>query len=258
MQHKISVVIPTYNEGAHIARLIEDIHHKSAGLTYEIIVADGGSTDTTVEAVSQCDAILVHAHTKGRGAQLNAGAKAAHGNLLFFMHADSQPPENFLQDVVKAVEAGYTAGCFRLKFDSNNWFIRANAWFTRFNIDAVRFGDQGLFVTRKMFDKAGGYRDDHLLMEDQEIVLRLKKHKARFKVLKKSMITSARKYEENGALNLQYHFFIIWWNYYRGKSQDELVRIYNKRILDQKMDEPNDAIKELQPNLQPEPSAPRQ
>lgn len=237
MRNKISVIIPTFNEGDHISNLISEIKRQSIGLDYEIIIADGGSTDNTIQSVLFSKATLIKSPRKGRGAQLNAGAEAATGDVLFFMHADSKPPATFLHHVLSAVNSGYDAGCFRLRFDSNHWFLKANAWFTRFNIDAVRFGDQGLFVTRELFDKTGGYRNDHIVMEDQEMVIRLKKFGARFKVLKDAMTTSARKYEENGPVKLQYHFFIIWWNYYRGRSQEELVRLYKKRILDNKIEE---------------------
>ncbi|WP_417612224.1 TIGR04283 family arsenosugar biosynthesis glycosyltransferase [Owenweeksia hongkongensis] len=244
MHNKISVIIPTYNEGDHIANLISEIKRHSVGLDCEIIVADGGSIDETAESVLTTTATLVRSSKKGRGAQLNAGAEKATGNILFFLHADSQPPEKFLHDVLEAVKSGHNAGCFRLKFDSNHWFLKANAWFTRFNVNAVRFGDQGLFVTRELFDKTGGYRSDYILLEDQEMVIRLKKFGAQFKVLKKSMTTSARKYLENGVISLQLNFFIIWWNYYLGKSQAELVKIYKKRILDTKIQEEDATPKE--------------
>lgn len=235
MNRTISVVIPTFNESKGITALISYLRKSSPGIDHEIIVVDGGSTDGTIEKVLQTNCTLIESTRKGRGVQLNEGAAAAQGDVLVFIHADSRPPANYLYYILQALENDFDAGCFRLKFDSNNWFLKANAWFTRFNINAVRFGDQGLFVTREQFEKNGGYRNDHIVMEDQEIVRRLRRHGARFKVLPHSMLTSARKYDKNGAVYLQYIFFLVWLNYYRGRSQEELIRLYKKRIKDSKI-----------------------
>ncbi len=237
MSTLISIIIPTYNEVGNISHLISAIRTSTIGVEYEIIVADGGSTDGTLQEVLLSKAKLVKSSVKGRGAQLNYGAKSASGEILFFLHADSQPPINLLHHIQNAVEEGYDAGCFRLKFDSSNWFLRANAWLTRFNIDAVRFGDQGLFVTRELFEKTGGYRNDMVVLEDQEMVKRLRRFGARFKVIPDYITTSARKYIDNGPVKLQFAFLLVWINHQRGKSQKELVRIYKNRIKDTRINE---------------------
>ncbi len=237
MSTVISIIIPTFNEVENISPLISSIRTSTIGVEYEIIVADGGSTDGTLQKILLSNCKLVKSPTKGRGAQLNFGAKSAAGQILFFLHADSIPPVNLLHHIQKAVAQGYDAGCFRLKFDSDNWFLRANAWLTRFNVDAVRFGDQGLFVTRELFEKTGGYRNDMVVLEDQEMVKRLKRFGARFKVIPDYITTSARKYIENRPVKLQYAFLLVWINHQRGKSQKELVRIYKNRIKDTRINE---------------------
>ncbi len=237
MSTTISIIIPTYNEVGNISRLISAIKTSSIGVPFEIIVSDGGSTDGTLQEVMQSKVKLVKSAAKGRGAQMNYGARNATGEVLFFMHADSKPPINVLHQIQEALKQGYDAGCYRLKFDSDNIFLRANAWLTRFNVDAFRFGDQGLFVTRELFEKTGGYRNDMVVLEDQEMVKRLKRFGARFRIIPDYMLTSARKYIENGPVKLQFAFLLVWINHKRGKSQKELVRLYKNRIKDTRINE---------------------
>ncbi|GAA3966244.1 TIGR04283 family arsenosugar biosynthesis glycosyltransferase [Hymenobacter antarcticus] len=172
----ISIIIPTYNEAAGLPALLR--HLRQAGAqpraSFEIIIADGQSTDATAALARQAGVRVLHCPTKGRAAQLNHGARHAAGSILYFLHADTYPPAGFLHDIRRAVAAGYGCGCYRLAFDMPHWFLRANAWFTRFNVEAVRFGDQSLFVRKDVFERAGGYREDFLIMEDQEITRRLR------------------------------------------------------------------------------------
>jgi hypothetical protein len=116
-----------------------------------------------------------------------------------------------------------------LSFDHDHWFLKANCWFTRFNIDDIRFGDQSLFVTKEKFRKAGSFCEKHIVLEDQHLIKRLKKND-HFKVIKKPVITSARKYLENGIYKTQGIFFIIYFMYRLGFSQQRLVAFYRKLI----------------------------
>ncbi|MFN2440155.1 MAG: hypothetical protein ABR503_13210, partial [Chitinophagaceae bacterium] len=131
-------------------------------------------------------------------------------------------------------KTGTKSGCFRLSFDSNHWFLKANAWFTRFNVNAVRFGDQSLFVVKDVFEKAGAFREDLLMMEDQEIIHRLK-NQGKFRVLKDVVKTSARKYLDNGVYRMQGIFYRLWAMYYLGFSQEKLLQIHRKRIRNPKL-----------------------
>ncbi|MFC7669622.1 hypothetical protein ACFQT0_21320 [Hymenobacter humi] len=140
----------------------------------------------------------------------------------------------FLHHIRAAVAAGYGCGCFRLAFDERHWFLQANAWFTRFNVAAVRFGDQSLFVTKRVLEQAGGYREDLIIMEDQEIIGRLLRH-ARLRVLPATVLTSARKYRENGVFRLQGVFFLLTLLYRLGAAQPLLLRIYRGLIRQSKL-----------------------
>ncbi|UOQ77076.1 hypothetical protein MUN84_21920 [Hymenobacter sp. 5516J-16] len=107
--------------------------------------------------------------------------------------------------------------------------MRLNAWFTRFDVDLIRFGDQSLFVTRSVFERAGGYREQLLVMEDQEIIGRLRQQ-APFRVLSQAVVTSARKYRENGVFRLQAIFTLIATLHWLGVSQPTLVNLYRRLI----------------------------
>ncbi|HEV7330870.1 MAG TPA: TIGR04283 family arsenosugar biosynthesis glycosyltransferase [Flavisolibacter sp.] len=231
----ISVVIPTFNEVQCIAHTIRTLRENDrAGLIVQIIISDGGSTDGTLESAKSEGAIVIMSPRKGRAAQMNAGALAATGEVLYFLHADTLPPTNFTGDIADAVQNGFSAGCFRLSFDHSHWFLRANCWFTRFDVDAIRFGDQSLFVQKKIFTEMSGFCEKHVVMEDQEIIKRLKK-KIRFTVLKKSVITSSRKYLENGIYKTQAIFFVIYFMYRLGYPQHQLISTYRKLIRQDKL-----------------------
>lgn len=200
----------------------------------EIIVSDGGSTDNTVAIAKSEGVKTVLSPSKGRAAQMNFGATVAEGTILYFLHADTIPPHGFTTDIQKAVANGIDAGCYRLAFDYNHWFLKANCWFTRFNIDAIRFGDQSLFVTRIKFSEAGGFCEQHIVLEDQYIVKRLKQ-KARFVVIQRAVTTSARKYLQNGIYKTQGVFFIIYCMYRLGYSQQKLLTTYRRLITQDKL-----------------------
>lgn len=229
-----SIIIPTFNEASQIKQTISKTLAAKGAHPAEIIVADGGSTDDTVAIAKECGAITLLSGRKGRGAQMNTGAAAAKGDILYFLHADSIPPKNFAANIIRARNAGAISGCFRLTFDYKHWFLQANCWFTRFNVNAVRFGDQSLFITKDVFYKTGGFKEDLVVMEDQEIIHRIKKH-GKFKVMNAAITTSARKYRVNGIYKMQLIFFRIWLLYYLGYSQDHLLKLYKFLIRQHKL-----------------------
>ena len=231
----ISVIIPTFNEESHIQATIRRlIEYDEANLITEIIVADGGSTDHTVNAAKAERAKVLISPAKGRAAQMNFGASMASGEVLYFLHADTVPPPGFTRDIHEAIRRGFDAGCYKLSFDHKHWFLKVNCWFTRFDVDAIRFGDQSLFVRKDKFKTTGGFCEKHIVMEDQELIKRLKKV-SRFTIIQKPVLTSARKYLENGIYKTQMIFFTIFFMYKLGYSQQKLLSTYRKLINQDKL-----------------------
>lgn len=231
----ISIIIPTYNEEKNIASTIDCLwKHSDAGHIREIIVADGQSNDNTIKIALEAEAKVLISPKKGRAAQMNFGASRAQGKILYFIHADTLPPPGFSKDILKAYQKGFKCGCFMLSFDRSHWFLKAHSWFTRFNNTYFRFGDQSLFVEKALFDKIKGFDEKLIVCEDQEIIKRLT-HYARFTVIKKAVTTSARKYMENGVYKTQGVFYLIYFMYKAGYSQQRLVRTYRRLMRQNKI-----------------------
>lgn len=225
----ISIIIPVLNEESVIGPLIGELRDRQSGYVKEIIVVDGGSEDETVARARKAGARVISDTRRGRSRQMNRGAEEATTGLLYFLHADSIPPPEFDRLILEEYGDQCRAGCFQLAFDSTHPLLNMYAWFTRFDLNAFRFGDQSLFVSRALFFEIGGYRDHLIVMEDNEIVRRLKRH-TRFKIIPQKVVTSARKYEEIGAVKLQLIFSLIYVLFHIGYSQELLVSIYQRFI----------------------------
>lgn len=233
MLSSLSIIIPTYNEAESIGALLGYLR-QHAGPGTEVLVVDGGSSDDTANVAARAGAAVLLSPRKGRAAQLNYGAAQARGEVLYFLHADSYPPPAFAADIARALTQGYASGCYRLAFDHPHWFLRFSAWTTRFPFTFLRFGDQSLFVRRPLFAQLGGYREDLQVMEDQEIVARLRRA-GRFRLLPGAVTTSARKYLANGVFRLQGIFTLIVLLYWAGVSQPRLVKLYRRLIRQGKL-----------------------
>jgi rSAM/selenodomain-associated transferase 2 len=226
---KISVIIPVLDEAHRLDALLTELLKRAVtdSLT-EIIVVDGGSQDGSPEVAGR-HGVRVLESPKGRARQMNAGAKAAKGELLYFLHADSLPPEGYDRWILKAMERGPQAGCFRLRFDPPHWFLDAFAWCTRINHPLCRGGDQSLFVPRSWFRICGGYDESFRIYEDNEFIGRLYR-KFSFRVIPAYVTTSSRRYEREGIFRLQYHYSIIHLKRLLGASPEALYTYYRKHI----------------------------
>lgn len=224
---EISIIIPTLNEEEHIGRLIRHLsdtpHH------VEIIVADANSTDKTRSIAKQEGAEVTNVEKPSRPKQLNAGAALAKADLLYFVHADTLPPKKWAEQIMAASADENTFGSFRFKFLSDRPVLVFNSWCTRIPIMMFRGGDQSLFIRRKLFDKLGGYREDHIVMEDYDIIRRGKSY-ADFRVLQDDVSVSARKYDENPYWKVNVSNFIVFSLYYLGVSPSRLLELYKSMI----------------------------
>jgi rSAM/selenodomain-associated transferase 2 len=222
----ISVVIPAFNEENHIKDTLEIVRSRAEGI-HEYIVAVGG-TDKTANIARKAGATVVEGGL--RSVALNVGARVATGNVIYFLHADTTPPMGWDKLISNEYESGNSSGSFRLSFDTNKLILRFFSWFTRFSWSIARFGDQSLYVSRTVFQDIGGYNENLSVMEDNDIVRRLKKVSTH-SVIQKKVITSARKYEQHGAYKLQLIYVLVTILYYCGLSQARILSIY-KTLLE--------------------------
>ncbi|MCC3157515.1 TIGR04283 family arsenosugar biosynthesis glycosyltransferase [Hymenobacter sp. 15J16-1T3B] len=198
----ISVIIPTYNEAAHIGQLVRTLRQHDPTGEVEIIVVDAASPDGTAEAARQAGATVLPAPRPGRAAQMNHGAQHARGELLYFVHADVRVHPGYVTTIRRAVRDGFPAGCYRFRFDSPHPLLRLNSYGTRFPGLMSRGGDQTLFITRALFEQLGGFDEHYCIMEDFDIIRRIRRV-APFYIVPQDVLVSARKYETNGWLRVQ-------------------------------------------------------
>jgi rSAM/selenodomain-associated transferase 2 len=173
----LSVIVPTLDEEARIGARLRELAVRRVD---EVIVADGGSRDETVGVARAHPGVRVVGAPRGRGQQLNAGARAAVGDVLLFLHADTELPEDVRTWVERTlVDARVVAGAFRVRTVADagrrNWlgpFLRIAD--IRSHVTRLPYGDQALFVRREAFERVGGFPDEPL-MEDVDLVRRLRR-----------------------------------------------------------------------------------
>ncbi|HZF64822.1 MAG TPA: TIGR04283 family arsenosugar biosynthesis glycosyltransferase [Chitinophagaceae bacterium] len=225
----ISIVIPTYNEAAHIASLVTYLRAHANGEVSEIIVSDAGSDDNTLSLAQAAGAMAVTSPRKGRSAQMNYGVSLSSGEILYFLHADCKPPPTFVADIKNAVAEGYELGRYFTRYNSGKTILKINAFFTRFDFFICMGGDQTLFVTRTVFERSNGFKEDMKIMEEYEFCERVRKL-ARYKIINRAVLISARKYETNSWLRVQLANASVVRMYRKGASQQEMLDTY-KRML---------------------------
>ena len=189
-KQKISIIVPIYNEETTIEKLLEQLENLQGKC--EIILVDGGSTDATLSMIRPGFKVL-HSE-KGRANQMNLGAKESTGDILFFLHSDSELPKRPLEEI-KAVIKDHEAGCFGIAFHSRQFFMWTCRVISNHRIKdrKVMFGDQGIFITRELFFKAGMF-PALPIMEDYQFSLTLKEMGVKLGIARHRIYTSDRRF----------------------------------------------------------------
>lgn len=217
----VSVIIPALNEEASIAPAMA-----SAVGAHEVIVVDGGSSDATRDVVRAAGHRLLQS-TRGRGVQLNVGAEAADGDVLLFLHADTQLPVHFVHDVLSCLTTDDADwGRFDLRFNAGGPLIRLIAhlicWRSR--LTNVATGDQAIFVRRDVFEEIGAFRERQLF-EDIDLCRRLRRGR-RMAIPARPVITSSRRWRQDGAIRTSLLMWTLKLAYLAGVPSDRLARVY--------------------------------
>lgn len=220
----ISLIMPVYNEITTIDSMIRQLDRLRDKM--EIIIVDGGSTDGTCERIPDRFTLL---HSgKGRARQMNAGAAASHGDILFFLHCDSELPDDPAGEI-RRVMARCEAGCFGIGFHSRHFFMMTNRVISnlRAGIHHVMFGDQGIFMTRELFEQTGGFPEIPV-MEDYQMSLTLRDMDIRTGLARHRIYTSDRRYPKKTGpmLELMAKMYMLRRDYKAGRPPEEIAEEY--------------------------------
>jgi rSAM/selenodomain-associated transferase 2 len=224
----ISVIIPTLDEERALPATLDAVLAQPVDL--EVIVVDGGSVDRTRQIVETTSARHPRLHVlgaaRGRALQMNAGADVARGEWLLFLHADTLLPRDGLTVIENQLEA-VQAGCFTHRFSGEASMLRILSWFHnhRFGVTRVIYGDQAMFIRRRLFEKLGGFPIRP--MEDIAFGLKLRTA-TRPIMLRESVTTDSRKFDQMGHLRALAHsvFLLLRFRFGTDLSGDRFFRNY--------------------------------
>lgn len=222
----VSVIIPTLNEAEHLPLTLK---HVAAGESVEVIIADGGSHDDTLR-IAQSHGATVVSSPPNRARQMNAGAKAACGDTLLFLHADTLLPPNYREAVLNALRLpDVVGGAFRFRITDpfpGRWLVESTTNL-RSRLWRMPYGDQALFVRRWAFDELGGF-PELPIMEDYEFVRRLRRL-GRLALLNEAAVTSGRRWQRLGFLRTTLINKLVIAGYHCGVPPSKLAALYRER-----------------------------
>lgn len=219
---RVSVIIPTLDEATSICRTLDSLARLSAEL--EIIVVDGGSSDRTPEIVHQRGVRLITSQL-GRGKQMHAGACASTGEVLWFLHADTQPPHNAIEFIAAALcNPQIVGGSFDVEFDSRRFGARfVTSLYRVLRRVGIIYGDSAIFVQRAAYEAAGGFRP-LAIFEDLDFLRRLRRC-GQLARLSAAVVTSSRRFE-GSFVNTFSRWTLLQLLYWIGISPDALGKLY--------------------------------
>ena len=225
MTPTISVIIPTLNEEKELPQTLAQLDRYKK---LEVIVVDGGSEDSTVE-IAKNHGRQVLSSPKGRGVQLNYGAKVSSGEILLFLHGDTRLPDKFDSLIHKTIKKkNCAAGAFSLRIDSPRKSLAMIAYCANLRSKYLQmpYGDQAIFTSRNIYSKAGGYAEVPI-MEDYIFMQNIRKY-GKICILDEEAITSARRWQNFGVIRTTLINQFIVFGYHCGVQLPTLARWYQR------------------------------
>ena len=204
----ISIIIPVLNEQAALPDTLRTLHTQAGD--YEVVVVDGGSTDSTLTEAGKFPRVLLTHGPTGRAKQMNAGAAAAQGEWLLFLHADTRLPRGALQSIQNLESDNHIhAGGFRHSFYPSDWRLRCISWVNNHRCARTRvfYGDQAPFVRKSLFERLGGFPETPIL-EDVLFMEKLNQI-TRPVLMAGSVATDSRRFKRHGVLRSFGRVFLI-------------------------------------------------
>ncbi|OBX23896.1 glycosyltransferase [Bizionia algoritergicola] len=227
----ISVIIPAHNERENLIVLIPRLITISKGFNVEIIIAlSAESHDIDSKDFRSKQVSLITCANKGRAVQMNQAAKTALGDILVFLHADVLPPISFFKNIQETISSGMDAGFFSYKFNTDNFWLKINAHFTKTDGIFTGGGDQCLFIKKCVFETLGAFDEDQVLMEDFEFFKRMKKAKMPYTIVNNDLIVSARKYHNNSYVKVNFCNLLMVVLFKCGYKPEKLKTLYDRLL----------------------------
>ncbi|MEM6408080.1 MAG: TIGR04283 family arsenosugar biosynthesis glycosyltransferase [Pseudomonadota bacterium] len=226
MQAQLSIIIPSLNAASSLPATLDTLLPGVAvGFIREVVVSDGGSTDATRQIADDAGCEIITG-TPGRGAQLARGAAAARGEWVLFLHADTHLPEAWVGAVVQHMSSSQDAAVFELSFRARGMMPAMVAGWAnlRTRVFGLPYGDQGLLISRQLYEQMGGF-EPIALMEDVAMARRLK---GRITVLPEAVSTDASKYIKSGWVRRGARNLWTLARYFAGADPTKLAKRYHK------------------------------
>lgn len=225
----VSIIVPVLNEAGQIEKFLRLMQARASAA--ELVVVDGGSSDATRDlAQPWCDRLF--SSGRGRGVQMNAGARAATGDVLWFVHSDAELPDDCLAQIERSLmNSRVVGGYFRVRLPRGRIIYRLTDSFAHYagKLLRIRCGDHGFFCRRAVFEKVGGFQETSL-MEDVDFY-RAMRRCGKVVAISSRMIISPRRYETIGAAKLTFAYGLIATLYACGVSRRLLQKIYERHCV---------------------------
>lgn len=237
MNVHISIIIPVFHEALIINQVLEDIYRHGTAINFEVIVVDGSRENDTLKAINDTRVIKISS-PKGRGIQMNSGAKQAKGGILLFLHADTFLPVNGLDRIYNSLSSKkYVGGAFDLRIKSELKIKSRKKYYRiiektasiRSRITGIPYGDQAIFIDKNYFFKLKGFKEIQI-MEDVDLMSRIKKNGGKIIILPLKVQTSSRRWDSEGVVYGTLRNWFLMAFYLMGAAPGKLAAFYKQPV----------------------------